>query len=156
MERLDKRTGGQVSLDPNKHLRVKQVAGMLEIDPVVVWKAMRLGRLKYIMAMTVARRHPLQSGFIRVTTQAWVDEWRATINDKNFQTYNGKQMYDRRKGEMSSRDVRDLFGWTKNRFMYYVLKGDLKYIRRGYYYVFNKTDVEEFYKKIQEAEEAIG
>src|SRR6187551_320646 len=103
MVKLHKKTGELILLDTQHHLSVKQVAGQLEVEPNVVWKAMRQGRLKFVMAMTPGpKKHVKQSGFIRVTLQAWVDEWRATKNDKNLQRFNGKRMYDPAKGEMSS------------------------------------------------------
>ena len=101
------------------------------------------------------KRHPKASGFVRVTTKEWVDEWRATINDKNFQTYNGKPMYDREAGEMSSSDVRKyLGGWTKNRFMYFVYNQQIKFTKKGFYFVFYKSDVDDFKKRFEAAQEA--
>jgi len=110
---------------------------------------MRLGRLKFEMAMTPGpKKHIKQSGFIRVTKQPWVDEWRASMNDKNVQRFNGKMMFDPLKGEMSSSQVRKLLGWTKNKFMYYVYNQEIKFTQKGYYYIFYKEDVDAFIKKV--------
>ncbi len=155
MEKSQKVIGAYTILDMSKHLNVKQVAGMLEINEVAVWKAMRTGRLYYEMALIPGKKkHPKASGFIRVTTKEAVDEWRATINDKNYQTYNGRFMYNHDAGEMSSSDVREYMGgWTKNKLMFYVYHQKIKFTRKGYYYVFYRTDVEDFKRRYDVSEE---
>jgi hypothetical protein len=110
---------------------------------------MKIGRLQYVMAkMPQNPKHYKQSGFIRVTTQEWVETWRAVKNDKNHQRFNGRKMYDATKGELSSAQVRAMLGWTKNKFMYYVYNGHIKYTMKGYYYIFYKPDVEAFFAKM--------
>lgn len=104
------------------------------------------------MKVCVPRRHPKASSFISVTTREWVEEWRETINDKDFQRFNGKIMYDPAKGEMSTRQARELLGWTKNKFMYYLQNGHIKYINKGFYYVLHKEDVLAFRDKMQQLE----
>ena len=89
-----------------------------------------------------------------MTTKEWLEEWRVTINDKNYQTYNGKLMFDQKSGEMSTKDVLNyLGGWTKNKFMYFVYHQQIKFTKKGYYYIFYKEDVDEFKRKIEQAEE---
>lgn len=149
MDRSKKPIGVITYLDETKHLSVKQVASNLDLTGVAVWKAMKIGKLKYVMAKLPQNpKHYKQSGFIRVTTQEWVDAWRATKADKNHQRFNGKQMYDISKGELSSAQVRTMLGWTKNKFMYYVYRQYLKYTQKGYYYVFYLEDVQAFMAKM--------
>lgn len=156
MEKLQKVIGGNTTLDTSKHLNVKQVANMLGIKGVSIWKAMRTGRLKYEMVVNPGpKKHPKSSGYSRVTTKEWVDEWRRTINDKNYQTYNGKLMFDKKVGELSSSQARKYIGgWTKNRFMYFVYNQQIKFTRKGFYYIFYKEDLDDFMRRHQAAEEA--
>ena len=89
-----------------------------------------------------------------MTTKEWVDEWRASINDKNFQTYNGKLMFNHESGEMSTKDVLEyLGGWSKNKFMYFVYHQHIKFTKKGYYYIFYKADVDAFMQKVARMEE---
>lgn len=152
MEKLRKRTGVLTPLELN-YISVQKVANDLNLHPATIWKAMRRGKLKYESIPNGREKtHPKQTGYVRMTTQKWVEEWREISNDKNYQTYNGQVMYRRDLGEMSARDVRDYMGWTKNKFMYHLYKGALQYTQKGYYYVFYREDVEVFKKKMEKQE----
>lgn len=152
METLKKQTG---PLDINKYILVKKVASMVDVHPVTVYKAIRLGRLRSVK-VAYPKKHPRSSGFITVTTQEWIDEWRATLHDKSIQKFNGRQMYDKSKGELSTGMARKLLGYSKNKFDYYIQKGHIKFIKKGFYYVLDISDVLAFKAKMEQQQEEIA
>lgn len=149
MEKLQKRTGEIIYLDRSKHLNAKQVAAKLNLTEHAIWKAMKIGKLKYVHAYIPKNpRHYKASSYTKVTTEEWVMAWRAIVADKGYQKYRNAKMYDSSKGEMSSKQVMLMLGWTKNKFMYYVYHQRIKFTQKGYYYVFYQEDVEAFMREM--------
>jgi hypothetical protein len=111
-----------------------------------VYKAMRNGTLrsKKIPIVPLIKFNPSRPtrSYQLVTTKEWVDEWNYKKYKKEHIKFNGKPMFDKKKGEMTSGQARAYLGLTKNQFFHYLYTGRLKFTRKGTFYIFYTEDLD--------------
>jgi hypothetical protein len=148
-----KKVIGLSTAEQSKLVSVSQVSRKINIGIQAIYKAIREGKLAHTKVM-VEKKHPAQSNYKLFTTWEWVEEWRSKLNDKTFQRWNGKLMYNQEKGEISTAQATKILGWTKNKFMYYLNNGHIKYVQKGYYYILDIKDVMEFKERMEQQAQA--
>lgn len=79
------------------------------------------------------------------TCQEWIDEYQANYRSKQLHsTWNGRKVFDRERGEYSIQDVAKILNTSEDNVEYWVRNGRLKTIRKGFYRVIMKEELERF------------
>jgi hypothetical protein len=140
-----------------KFISIKEAAEYHSCTRVVIYNAIKRGKLQYkkVALHDYQGPYPKRKWFM-YTSEEWLKEWQEKIKDKQFQIYNGKLMYRKDEGDMSSTDVRKYLGISNSGLFYHVNNGNIKYTKRGFYYIFKKEDVDLLSKHLIEVKQKIA
>lgn len=130
------------------YLTVQEAAIFMGIVPQCVYKAIYRKKLQFLKIKVL-----LDNGKTRwrmFTTKNWIANYRAIMHDKNTMRWNGRPMFMPKDGKLSTRQAYEYLGMTKNMLAHYTREGKLKYMRKGYYYVYDVEDLDALRESIEE------
>lgn len=134
-------------------ISVQQAAKYFGVQMQSIYKAIYRKKLKIVKQMEMDTR-----GYIRprtYTTRKWLDEYKVTQNQKTHIRQNGKLVFRPDQGTFSSSQAEKYLGLTKNQLSHYRITGKIKFVKVGYYYRYEKEDLDLLRQSIEEKEQLL-
>jgi hypothetical protein len=135
-------------LGENDYLTVQEAAVFMGVCTQCVYKAIYRKKLEFKKIKVL-----LDNGFMKwrtYTTKCWIANYKAIMHDKDTMRWNGRPMFIPKEGKLSTHQAYEYLGMTKNMLAHYTRTGQLKYTRKGYYYVYDVEDLDALRESIEE------
>lgn len=131
-----------------QYLTVAQAAKMIGVHIQAIYKGIYRKKLKHVKQKILTEDGTYK--WQMFTTKQWLKEWEEIKQNRNYLRQNGKLVFQPKEGKYSASQAQEMLGFSRNQFNYYRISGQLKAVKVGYYYMYEREDIEALKQKLEE------